>query len=146
MKYYYEDLHIGDEFESDYYTVSSDEIISFAEKYDKRPIHLKSSSNITVIASGWLICSLAMKQSIDALLSNSSAYISPGIEKIEWKKSLYPNDTIKTKLVVLNKRLSNSRKNIGIINFKITMSNQNNEEIMSMLPSCFFKCKYNRND
>ncbi|HJO94660.1 MAG TPA: MaoC/PaaZ C-terminal domain-containing protein [Victivallales bacterium] len=145
MKYYYEDLNIGDKFYSDYYTVSKKEILTFAEQYDQLPIHTKENDENpfadTVIASGWNLCALTMRLMIEALLGNSSALISPGIEKIEWKKPVFPNDKVKIKMTIGEKRLSMKKKGLGIIKFHVEMYNQNEEIVLSMIPTGFFGCK-----
>jgi acyl dehydratase len=145
MKYYYEDLNIGDEFYSNYYTVTKEEILTFAKQYDQLPIHTKENDEnklfSSVIASGWHLSALTMRLMVEALLSNSSALISPGVEKIEWKKPVFPNDKIKITMTVSEKRLSKKKKGLGIIKFNIKMMNQNNEEVLSMIPTGFFGCR-----
>ncbi|MCP4176693.1 MAG: acyl dehydratase [bacterium] len=145
MKYYYEDLNIGDEFYSDYYTVTKEEILTFAKQYDQLPIHTKENDENpfadTVIASGWNLCALTMRLMIEALLGNSSALISPGIEKIEWKNPVFPNDKIKINMKIEEKRLSKKKKGLGIIKFSVEMMNQDYEIVLTMIPTGFFGCK-----
>jgi acyl dehydratase len=109
IKYYWEDLTAGSVRDLGTVTVSADEIKHFAQQFDPQPFHLDEAAGRSSIfgnlcASGWHTCSLAMKLTVENLLTESSSKGSPGVENLRWLKPVYPGDTLRLKHTILESR------------------------------------------
>ena len=148
---YYEDLEIGQKIKLGSISISKNEIISFAEKFDPQPFHtneIKAKESIFggLCASGWHTCSLFMRILYDGFLINSAALGSPGMNEIRWLKPLRPEETITGIGEVIKKTPSKSRPEIGSLIINYEVFNKNNELIMTLIGISIFKKKYLAND
>ena len=148
---YFEDLEIGQKIKLGSISISKNEIISFAEKFDPQPFHtneIKAKESIFggLCASGWHTCSLFMRILYDGFLINSAALGSPGMDEIRWLKPLRPGETITGIGEVIKKTPSKSRPEIGSLIINYEVFNKNNELIMTLIGISIFKKKYLDND
>ena len=58
---------------------------------------------------------------------------SPGVDKLRWKKPVYPGDTLRCESEVIEKRRSASRPEMGIFKSHLIVFNQNDEPVMEMV-------------
>jgi len=117
-------------------TVSKDDILAFAREYDPQPFHVdevaaKDSFIGTLIASGWHSCSLNMRLLADGLILASSSMGSPGIDEVKWLKPVRPGDTLRSRMNVLESRVSKSRPSLGLVRFHFDMINQADETVLT---------------
>lgn len=136
-KYYWEDFPVGSVREFGGMTVSKEEIIDFAGKFDPQPFHLdeeaaKHSLFGGLCASGWHTCGMAMRMMCDAYLLETASLGSPGLENIRWVKPVRPGDTLRVRTVILESRPMESKPHVGLIRSRWEVLNQNNEEVMQM--------------
>ncbi|MBL4732785.1 MAG: MaoC family dehydratase [Rhizobiaceae bacterium] len=123
--------------------VSKEEIIEFAQEFDPAPYHLDEEAAKKMMlggltASGWHICSLAMKMMCDAYVLGSGSQGSPGIEYCRWKTPVRPGDTLTGVNRVISVRDSKSLPNIGISELELEIHNQNGELVMEMKSFGYF--------
>jgi len=140
---YFEDFQVGQTLELGGYTISKEEIIEFALKYDPQPFHIdeekaKDSFFGTLVASGWQTAGLYMRMLVDGLLNNTISMGSPGLEELRWLKPVRPGDTLRVRFTVIEMTTSRSRPNLGILKGKGEMLNQNDETVMSLISIGFF--------
>ena len=133
----YHDMEIGKVFQLGPKTVTADEIVRFAEKFDPQPFHLDPASpqaELTggLIASGWHTCSIFMRMMCDAYILNSTSQGSGGLDEVRWLKPVRPNDTLSGTAKVVDKRISKSRPEMGIVHFDYELHNQNKETVMTI--------------
>ena len=136
-KYFWEDFRVGDKTILGSKTVTKDSIIAFAEQYDPQFFHTnnaKAKQSIFggIIASGWQTCAEVMRIICDSYLLETVSFGSPGIEKLKWTNPVRPNDIITVHREIKSKRLSKTKKNIGIIIMLFEVKNQENELVLSM--------------
>src|SRR3954454_24973162 len=67
-------------------TVSRDDIVAFARRFDPQPFHMdeaaaKQTFVGRLIASGWHTCALAMRIIADGFILDTASMGSPGIEE-----------------------------------------------------------------
>ena len=134
---YFEDLNIGQKITIGPISVSEEEIIDFAKKFDPQPFHIdavkaKDSLFGNLCASGWHTCSLYMRMLYDGLLVNLASLGSPGMNEIRWIKPLFPNDIIIGELKIISKTPSRSNPNIGSMIIDSKVFNNKKELIMTM--------------
>ncbi len=131
----FEDFIVGKEIPLGHYTISREEIIEFAEEFDPQPFHLSEEGGLDraaggLIASGWHTCSILMRLICDAFLNNSLSQGAPGIDEVRWLRPVRPGDVLTGKSVVLAKRVSRSRPEIGIFTIRHEVSNQDGDMVM----------------
>ena len=137
IKYFWEDLAPGSVRDLGSVTVSADEIRDFARRFDPQPFHLDEVAGRESIfgglcASGWHTCSLAMKLTVENLLTESSSMGSPGVENLRWLKPVYPGDTLRLTHTIVESRPLRTRTDTGLVRAKWEMFNQNGEQVLQM--------------
>ena len=134
---YWEDFVVGERVELGEKTVSRDEFIVFASKYDPQPFHVDEARARTsmfggLIASGWHTCALVMRMMCDAYLLDAASVGSPGIDNLKWLKPVRPGDRIRAFRSTLESRAMKSRPEIGLVKSLWEVFNQNEELVMTM--------------
>lgn len=137
FKYYYEDFEPGHMVEVAGPTLSQQEIVDFASKYDPQPFHVdeaaaRRSIYHGIIASGWHTVALCMRMICDAYLLDSASMGSSGVDQVRWLKPVRPGDTLALRMTVLEKKASKSRPDMGIVRHRWDVFNQSQELVMEM--------------
>ena len=136
---FFEDLAVGQKQAFGRYEVTREEVIEFASKYDPQPFHLDDDAAAAthfgrLSASGWHTCAMTMAMLVENLKANRQAGLgSPGIDQLRWKKPVFPGDTLRCESVVIEKRRSGSRPEMGIFKSSLTVFNQNDEPVLEMV-------------
>lgn len=136
---YFEDIEVGATASFGHYLVTREEVTEFAAKYDPQPFHLSDEAAAAthfgrLSASGWHTCAMTMAMLVDNLKANRQAGLgSPGIDQLRWLKPVYPGDTLRCETQVLEKRRSESRPEMGIFKSQLTVFNQDDVPVMSMV-------------
>ena len=130
-KFYYEDFNVGETIELGRHTITQDEIIDFARKYDPQPFHTdteaaKDSIYGGLIASGWHTCAIAMRVMVDSYVSKAASMGSPGMEESRWLKPVRANDTLTVSRTVEEARLT-SKPDRGLVLSRTDIYNQRGE-------------------
>ncbi len=117
-------------------SVSKEEIIEYARRYDPQVFHVdEQAARMTIhgglIASGFHTCSLVIRVMCDAFLLDSANLGSPGIDELRWTKPVRPGDVLTVKRTLLESRPS-SKPERGLLRFLITVANQHGETVMTM--------------
>ena len=86
---YFEDYRPGAVYEYGYASVTEDEIIAFATRFDPQPIHVDAGFAATgpfggLIASGWHTGGIMMRLFADHYLSQVASLASPGVDELRW--------------------------------------------------------------
>ena len=108
---WFEDFHVGDVTEVGPVSVTEDEIVAFARKFDPQPFHIdpeaaKETPFGGLIASGWHTTALFMSMFVPAVLLDSASLGSPGVEEIRWLAPVRPGDTLTARSTILDVRRS----------------------------------------
>jgi acyl dehydratase len=136
-RYFWEDFPVGQVREFGAYPVTREAVLAFARDFDPQPFHLddraaEASLFGRLAASGWHTCAMAMRMMCDAYLLESASLGSPGLEKLSWKKPVYPGDTLHGRLEVLESRGLASRPEVGMIRSRWVVMNQDGEPVLTM--------------
>src|SRR5262249_27238976 len=118
-------------------TVTREAIIGFAREFDPQPFHVdeEASRNSlfgSLCASGWHTCALAMRMMCDDYLLESASMGSPRLENIKWLKPVFPDDTLRVRLHVVEARPMASKPRIGLVRSRWEVLNQRGEAVMTM--------------
>lgn len=136
---HYEDIAVGVVRRFGNKQVTREEVLDFAGKYDPQPFHLDDAAAAQTYfgrlsASGWHTGAMAMRMMVDDMKEHAQAGLgSPGIDQLRWIKPVYPGDTLCCESEVLEKRRSASRREMGILKSRLTVFNQHDEPVMTML-------------
>jgi acyl dehydratase len=138
---YFENIEVGIVQRFGNYAVTREEMIDFAARYDPQPFHLDDEAAAKthfgrLSASGWHTGSMAMRMIVDNMKDRRQAGLgSPGMEELRWLKSVFAGDTLRCESEVLDKRRSASRPEMGIFRSRLTVFNQDDEPVMSLVSS-----------
>jgi acyl dehydratase len=136
---YFEDIIVGAKNSFGNRAVVREEVIDFASKYDPQPFHLDDNAAAKthfgrLSASGWHTCAMVMSMLVENLKTNKQAGLgSPGVDELRWLKPVYPGDTLRCETEVLSKRVSTTKPEMGFFKSKLTVLNQDNVPVMSMI-------------
>lgn len=134
---YFEDIAVGEIDRFGSYRVTREEVIEFATKYDPQPFHLSDEAAANtqfgrLAASGWHTCAMMMAMLAQRFAERQQFGLgSPGLEDLRWIKPVYPGDTLRCEIEVLDKRVSATRPEMGIYRGRTQVFNQNDEAVLS---------------
>lgn len=117
---FWEDFQPGTVREFGHKLVTREDIIRFASEFDPQPFHLDEEAASRSLfgglaASGWHTCAMVMRMMCDAYLLDASSLGSPGLEKIQWLKPVYPGDVLRVRMSILEARPMKSRPHVGLV-------------------------------
>lgn len=132
---FYEDVHIGQTINFGSYSVSQDEIVSFAEKWDPQPFHIDEQAAEESVFKGISACS-AHVFSIMSLLAHSETAplaVAAGLGMKEMKLSapLRPGHVVSVNMTTTGKRPSKSYPDRGIVERLYELVNEQGEVLCS---------------
>ena len=131
---YFEDLEIGEYAESEPRTVSEEEIVDFASRYDPQYFHMNPEAAKAhpqfgeVVASGIHI--LAVWRERDHEITGDIRWIC-GIswDDLRWNKPMRAGDLVRARAELLDKRESKSKPERGVVVYRYALVNQDDEEL-----------------
>ena len=136
-KIYFDDFEVGQTIELGSCTVTKEEIIEFALKFDPQPFHINEKEAAGtiyggLIASGWHTGSLFMRLLYDGLLSRAASMGSPGQDEMRWVRPVRPGDTLSARGVIEEKIPSRSKPDRGLVRTTYQVFNQEGLEVMKI--------------
>jgi acyl dehydratase len=111
---WFEDYAPGLAFEYGSVTVSEDEIIAFARRFDPQPMHVDPEAAAAgrfggLIASGWHTVAIATRIFVEHYLSHVASIASPGVDEIRWPAPVRPGDVLRLRTTIVEARRSRSK-------------------------------------
>lgn len=143
---YFEDYIEGSTFEYGAISLTAEEIMEFAGRYDPQPIHVDPEYAARgpftgLIASGWHTAGVMMRLLADNFISHVAGMASPGVDEVRWIMPVRPGDTLSIRVTVLEARRSRSKPDRGIVRSLVEVLNQNKEVVMSLKPVSLVRCR-----
>jgi acyl dehydratase len=140
---YFEDFPVGEKVELGSRTVTEAEILAFAHDWDPQRIHVdldfaRKGPFGGLIASGWHTSVIFMRLFVDAVLKESSAIASPGVDEIRWIRPVLPGDELRAEATVIETIPSRGRPDRGLVKHDCKVFNQRDELVMSLRTLAFF--------
>ena len=125
-------------------TVTQEEIVAFAREHDPQWFHTDPQRAAQsrwrgLIASGWQTCCIAMRLAVDAFLTGSESFGSPGLQYLKWLAPVRPGDVLALHVEVLDKRRSDTQPTLGIVRWRWLMINQREEPVLDLTATSFFE-------
>ena len=128
-------IRVGDSYRADPYRVAFDEMLEFNRMWDPLPIHLDEAAALaaghkTIIASGQY--TLCIKQYFINQMPWRAAVIGAiGFDELRFLRPVHAEDIISIKVICIDKRKSRSKSDRGICKFRVEMSNQDNDAVLT---------------
>lgn len=147
---YFEDIVIGDRFDFGPLTLTRDESIAFAAEFDPQPFHLSDEAAAqthfgTISASGWHTTALFMKMFVAAMQREPGRQAASlgaiGVDELRWLRPVRPGDTLRGVNEVIEKKASRTRPEMGIVRNKVTIYNQDDRPVMTMIPVAMWRTR-----
>jgi acyl dehydratase len=140
---YFEDFKVGDVTEVGPVSVSEEEIVDFATRFDPQPFHVdpeaaKASPFGGLIASGWHTTALFMGMFVRGILLDSASLGSPGVEAIRWTAPVRPGDTLTGRVTITDVQPSETNPKRGTVFTTSEVFNQDGERVMTLKARGFF--------
>ncbi len=137
LKWYFEDFEAGQKINVGTRTVTEEEIIDFATRFDPQPFHVDQAAAAqsmygSIIASGWHTCGMIMRLMVDGYLRDSSSIGSPGVDEVRWLKPVYGGDTLHVSSTILEVRPSTSKPDRGVVSTIWEAKNQRGELVATI--------------
>jgi acyl dehydratase len=138
-EHYFDDLNVGDRFESEPLAVTEKEVVEFAHKFDPQMFHLnKKVAERTLfkglVASGWHTAAITMRLFVQRLNFAEGA-IGLGVDELRWPNAVRPGDVLAVETEILDLRPSRSKPGYGIIRLRNVTTNQKGEVVQTMMAS-----------
>jgi acyl dehydratase len=137
FRYYWEDFPPGSVREFGGMVVEREAVLAFASAFDPQPFHLDDAAAEASLfgrlsASGWHTCAMTMRMMCDAYLLDAASLGSPGIDSLRWLKPVFPGDTLRVRMTVLQARPMASRPTVGLVQSGWEVLNQHGEPVLAM--------------
>ena len=126
---YFEDIELHDKKTAGKYSVTKEEVIEFARKWDPQPFHVDEEA-AKATQFGGLIASASHTVAISFWLLNRAGKGIAAISGLGWDKMhpphpVHPGDRLSLSMECIEKRESRSKPDRGILRHKIRVTNQN---------------------
>ncbi len=143
-KLFLDDLEAGQVYQLGSQSLSEEDIIDFAERYDPQPFHIDPGAAAEtiyggVIASGWQTACIFMRLFVDGLLSRSAAMGSPGLDELRWLKPVRPGDRLDARVEILEVRPSRSKSDRGLARLRCVVTDQSSDDVLTFIANVLFQ-------
>ena len=135
---YFEDIEEGAVRELGSFSLSPDEIVDFAERYDPQPFHTDpeaagESIYGGLIASGWHTACRCMRLLVEGFLGSAESMGATGLEELSWHAPVRPDQAIHVTNEILTTRASGSRGDRGYVTNRTVGRTDDGEPVISMV-------------
>lgn len=124
MDKYFEDLKVGEVYESVTETLSQDDIIDFAKQFDPQPMHTdpegaKNSLFGQLVGSGWQSLSSTIRLLVEAKPFGETPLIGVNVDNVRFWKPLLPGATLQA-FMEIEELVPSSKPERGYVLVKVT--------------------------
>jgi acyl dehydratase len=145
---YFEDMVVGTKAAFGVYAVTREEVVEFASRFDPQPFHLNDEAAAQTFfgrmsASGMHTCAMTMKMMVDHWQQGNpvASLGSPGVDNLRWIKPVYPGDILRLETELVEKRQSQSKPEMGFIKSRVSVFNQKDDVVMTMVTNGIIRVK-----
>ena len=132
----FEDFPVGTILTSRRLSISEEQIVEFARRYDPQPFHTTKNPGENLLgglsASGWQTAALSMRLFVE-MMEVEGGIIGRAIDELRWPKPVRPNDELRLEIEILEARLSQSKPGYGLIRYRSLTKNQEDTVVQSFI-------------
>ena len=133
---YFDDLQVGDRFETATHALDADQIKAFAQQFDPQPFHLDDDAARQTVfgglaASGWHTAAITMRLLVTSGPRLANGILGAGAE-VEWKAPTRPGDVLRVHSEVVGLTPSRSRPDRGLVVMRNSTLNQHGDLVQTM--------------
>jgi len=135
---FFDDWRVGDTFVTGECTVTREECLDFARRYDPQAFHLddaaaQASMFGRLVASGWLTAALAMRLIVDSGAMRATGILGTGIDELRWTAPVYPGDALHVEGEVIELTPNPDGKRFGRMRIRCAALNQRGERVLTQI-------------
>jgi len=141
---HWEDFAVGETTDVGTVSVTREEIVEFARRYDPQPFHVDEVAAEDgpyggLIASGWHTAALFMGLFVRSILLDAASMGSPGVEELRWTAPVRPGDRLTGRVTVTAVEPSSKRSDRGTVFTTSEVLNQDGAVVMTMNARGYFR-------
>ena len=135
---YLEDVAVGDVLTGPPIEMEAADVIAFGRAYDPQPFHTdaiaaKDTAFGGLIASGWHVAALVMRQLVEMRPYGSTPMLGMGIDELRWLHPVRPGDRLDVHREVVAVTRSRSKPDRGVVRTAVSVTNQDGIKVMTMV-------------
>ncbi|HAX20319.1 MAG TPA: acyl dehydratase [Hydrogenophaga sp.] len=140
---YFEDMEPGICLTSPPHRIDRGELVEFAKVWDPLPFHVDEQAGIQAFGSLTApgLYMLAVKQRLIHQLPTMKVIASLGYDEVRFVAPLRPDDTVMLRLEWVDRRISGSKPDRGIVTVRFSLINQHAETVMSHLDTILVRLR-----
>ena len=141
---WFEDFEVGEATEAGPVTVTAEEIVEFATRFDPQPFHVDVEAAARspyggLIASGWHTVALFMGMYVRGMLLAAASLGSPGVEELRWLAPVRPGDELRGRSTITDLQPSATNPRRGTVFSTNEVLNQEGTVVMTMMARGFLE-------
>ena len=142
---HFEDLEIGRIWESPDYRVTRDEMIAFASRWSPQPYYIDDEAASRSIFGTLVACEshtfAILISLVDKLEDRVFMLAGLGVRDITFPYPVHPGDRVRLQRRVLDKHLSKTKTDRGIVTFEHLLKNQKDQIVLDSIHKLLVACR-----
>jgi len=140
---YYDDIEVGEDWETATHEVGRDEMVGFAREYDPQPMHTdEEAARETffggLVASGWFTASVSMRLVVEEFLGEHAVVGALGVDSLRWQEPVRTGDVLRARGEVVGKEDWDEDR--GLVRYEQeTARERDGEAVMSLAAKVLFE-------
>ena len=136
MVRYFEDVEVGETIDCGSHTVTEEEILEFAGRYDPQAFHVdreaaRESIFGGLVASGWHTAALCHRLTVDAVTDYAFAG-AQRVDELRWRRPVRPGTTLSVDVEFARKDPDGGRQAVGHVDLETRGTDGDGELLVSM--------------
>ena len=134
---YFADLRPGETFDLGTETVTEEEMVAFARRYDPQPMHVDRATTDEslfdgLVASGWYTVAVSMRRFVDGVVDGEGVAVVAGVEveRLRWPSPVRPGDTLHATADLLD--LADWDDDNGVARFDLRMRTDDGDAVLEL--------------
>jgi acyl dehydratase len=135
---YFEDLKLGTRYDTAEHTVTAEEIVEFARRYDPQPFHTDAAAARQtffgqLVASGWHTAAVSMGLMVRGGMLLDGGVIGHTVENLRWPRPVRPGDRLRVVMEIAELDAEPSRTGRGKLKLLCRTLNQDGRVVQEMI-------------
>jgi acyl dehydratase len=136
--YYLDDFEPGVGHLSPPHTITEEETIGFAQRYDPQyfhtdPVAARQSAFGGLVCGGFQTAALAWALVLQSRMFDQCPIAGIGVDELRWLAPVKPGDTLRCRFTLLDSRRSDSKPDRGVARFRYEVVNQDQRLVMTLV-------------